>query len=204
LSVFETELCDNENKLNVYGILVCTGKALPADIHNFVTTLQAGTRSSLDTAHSPNTLKVAQQQHIALRQDKQDGIDMLRDFLLFPDHAHKSMLAIKVQHHLHKDSLPSDASLAESWGPLETPRTDYVYGYRYFNDSQGPTAFSKDQERILHLNAIAFGLHFPFISVRWKSPRGSQRHYHARLQGMSSHPTPLSNLRSLITAPRCT
>jgi hypothetical protein len=118
LSVFETELCDNENKLNVYGILVCTGEALPADIHNFVTTLQAGTRSSLDTAHSPNTLKVAQQQHIALRQDKQDGIDMLRDFLLSPDHAHESMLAIRVQHHLHKDFLPSDAALAESWGPL--------------------------------------------------------------------------------------
>jgi hypothetical protein len=204
LSVFETEPCDNEDKLNVYGILVCTGKALPADIHNFVSTLQAGTRSSLDTAHSPNTRKVAQQQCIAQHQSKLDGINMLRDFLLFPDHAHEPMLAIGAQHNLNKDFLPSDAALAEFWGPLETPRTDHLYGYRSFNDSQGPTAFSRDHERILHLNAIASGLHFPFISVRWKSPRGSQGHYHARLQGMSSHPTPLSNLRSLITAPRCT
>jgi hypothetical protein len=204
LSVFETEPCDNENKLNVYGILVYIDKALPADIHNFVATLQAGTRSGLDTAHSPNTRKVAQQQHIALRQDKQDCIDMLRDFLLFPDHAHESMLAIRAQHNLHNDFLPSDAALAEFWGPLETPRPDHLYGYRYFDDSQGPTAFSRDQERILRLDAIAFSLHFPFMTVQWKSPRETQGHYHARLQGMSSHPTLLSNLRSLITAPRCT
>jgi hypothetical protein len=204
LSVFETEPCDNESKLNAYGILVCTGKTPPADIHNFVTTLQAGTRSSLDTAHSPNTRKVAQQQRIAQRKSKQDGIDMLRDFLLFPDHAYESMLAIRAQYNLHKDFLPSDAALAEFWGPLETPRTDHLYGYQYFDDSQGPTAFSRDQECILRLNPIASGRHFPFISVWWKSPRGSQGHYHARLQGMSSHPTLLSNLRSLITAPRCT
>jgi hypothetical protein len=39
LSVSEAEPCDNEDKLNVYGILIYTGKALPADIRNFVTTL---------------------------------------------------------------------------------------------------------------------------------------------------------------------
>jgi hypothetical protein len=121
---------------------------------------------------------------------KQDGINMLGDFLMFPDHAHESMLAIRAQHNLHKEILPLDAALAEFWGPLETPRTDHLYGYQYFDDSEGPTAFSRDQECILSLKPIAPRLHFPFISVRWKSPRGSQGHYHARLQGISSHPTP--------------
>jgi hypothetical protein len=210
-SVSKTKPRDNENKLIVYGILVCTGKPLPAEIRTFVSALQAGTRSSLGAAHSPNTRNVAQQQMIALRQAKQDGIDMLRDFLLFPDHD-GSMLAIRAQPHLHKCFLPSNAALAKAWGTLEAAQPDHMYGYLHARDNKGPTAFPRVQERSLFLDGVASVLHFPFLSAQWKSARGDQGHHHARLQGTSPRPRPSSNpcclaLPScpcpLTTAPRC-
>jgi hypothetical protein len=77
---------------------------------------------------------------LPLRHTEQDGINMLKDFLFFPDH--ESILAISAQPSLNKVFLPSDAAVVDAWGSLKTAQPNHLYGYRHVSDSKGSPAFS--------------------------------------------------------------
>jgi hypothetical protein len=182
----EPKVRDNEDKLRYYGIHFCHRRTLPASLQAFVDELQAGASSSPDAVCSPNTRRVVQRQRRAQRLAEQDGIDLLKDVLLFVEDDDLPMLAVKAKQNLDKRYLPPPIDLAwvAEYGALEGPQPDHLFGYRHWKDSDSPTtAFSVQQEYGLLSRAVAPALHFPFMSAQWKSPKNNQTHFQARPQG---------------------
>jgi hypothetical protein len=184
----EPKIRDNEDKLRYYGIHFGHRRALPSDLQAFVDELQAGTNASPDAVRSPNSRRVVQRQRRAQRLAEQDGIDLLKDVLLFVEDDDLPMLAVKAKQNLDKRYLPPpvDWALVKEYGALEGPQPDHLFGYRHCKDSDSPTtAFSMQQEYGLLSRAVAPALHFPFMSAQWKSPKNNQTHFQARPQGMT-------------------
>lgn len=180
----EHKVCDNEDKLRYYGIYIRSHRELPFDLQAFINELKGG--DSIDTVRSPNARHVAQRQGQAQHLSKQDGIDLLKDVLLFFENASLPMLAVKSKQNLDKRYLPPprDSAWIKNYGPLESPEPDHLFGYRHSKESISTTiAFSEEQEYSLFSCPIAQGLHFPFMSAQWKSPKNNQTHFQARLQG---------------------
>lgn len=187
----EPKVRDNEDKLRYYGIHFYHRRTLPASLQAFVDELQAGASSSPDAVCSPNTRRVVQRQRRAQRLAEQDGIDLLKDVLLFVEDDDLPMLAVKAKQNLDKRYLPPPIDLAwvAEYGALEGPQPDHLFGYRHWKDSDSPTtAFSVQQEYGLLSRAVAPALHFPFMSAQWKSPKNNQTHFQARPQGIIPYP----------------
>ncbi|KAF2844531.1 hypothetical protein T440DRAFT_523428 [Plenodomus tracheiphilus IPT5] len=168
----EPKVRDNEDKLRYYGIHFGHHRALPAGLQAFVDELQAGASLSLDAVRSPNARHVAQRHRRAQRLAEQDGIDLLKDVLLFVEDDGLPMLAVKAKQNLDKRYLPPPIDLAwvKEYGALEGPQPDHLFGYRHWKDSDSTTtAFSMQQE---------YGL-----LSRAKSPKNNQTHFQARPQG---------------------
>jgi hypothetical protein len=183
----ESKVRDNEDKLRYYGIHFNNRRALPACLQAFVDELKASADPTLDAVRSPNARHVVQRQRRAQRLAEQDGIDLLKDVLLFgEDDEDLPMLAVKAKQNLDKRYLPPPIDLAwvKDYGALEGPQPDHLYGYRHCKDSDSTTtAFSMQQEYGLLSRAVTSALHFPFMSAQWKSPKNNQTHFQARPQG---------------------
>jgi hypothetical protein len=204
----EPKVRDNEDKLRYYGIHFCHRRTLPASLQAFVDELQAGASSSLDALCSPNARRVVHRQRRAQRLAEQDGIDLLKDVLLFVEDDDIPMLAVKAKQNLDKRYLPPPIDLAwvVEYGALEGPQPDHLFGYRHWKDSDSPTtAFSVQQEYGLLSRAVAPALHFPFMSAQWKSPKNNQTHFQARPQGMISYSIQSNAIQNvaLTLVPRC-
>lgn len=158
--------------------------------------LRAGAGSSMDSVRSPNARQVVQRHLQAHRLDKQDGIDLLMDVLLFSESDHLPMLAVKAKQTLDERYLPPPMDLAwvEEYGALDGPPTDHLFGYRHWKDSDSnTTAFSALQEFGLLSRAVAPALHFPFL---WKSPKTNETHFQARPEGISIPHNPTCTLNT--------
>jgi hypothetical protein len=179
-------------KYKIYrnGILSDTNRPLPMEIQDLVDGLREGANWRAGAVSTLDKWKVVGWQSWAQRQTKRDSNGMLMD-LLFPEHDRTLMLAATTQQNLDKRYLPPSTTPAsvKRPGPLKGLRPDHLFGYKYSNDDRISTApFSNNQERGLLVDAVAQGLHFPFMSARWVGPKEAQTHYQAHFEGILPRP----------------
>jgi hypothetical protein len=187
-----------DEKYEIYrnGILSNTNRPLPMEIQDLVDGLREGASWRKGAVSTLDKWRVVGWQSWAQRQTKRDSNDMLKD-LLFPEHHRTPMLAARAQQNLDKRYLPPSTApvSVKRPGPLKGPRPDHLFGYKYRHEDRiSTTAFSKYQERGLLVDAVAQGLHFPFMSARWVGPKEAQTHHQAHFEGILPRPIHFSEI----------
>jgi hypothetical protein len=186
----EAKARNDKYKIYRNGILSHTNRPLPMEIQDLVDGLRKGAGWRASAMSTLDKWRVVGWQSWAQRQTKRDSNGMLMD-LLFPEHDRTPMLAARTQQNLDKQYLPPSTTPASVKRPglLKGLRPDHLFGYKYSNDDRISTApFSKNQERDLLVDAVAQGLHFPFMSARWVGPGEEQTHHQAHFEGISPRP----------------
>jgi hypothetical protein len=186
----EAKARNGKYKIYRNGILCDTNRPLPMEIQDLVDGLREGASWRAGAVSTLDKWRVVGWQSWAQRQTKRDSNGMLMD-LLFPEHDRTPMLAATTQQNLDKRYLPPSTTPAsvKHPGPLKGLRPDHLFGYKYSNDDRICTApFSNNQERGLLVDAVAQGLHFPFMSARWVGPKEAQTHYQAHFEGILPRP----------------
>ncbi|OCL02020.1 hypothetical protein AOQ84DRAFT_305522 [Glonium stellatum] len=173
---------------------------MPDDLNNHI----VHTINNAREQTSPTAKTIARKQRRAVFLDEQGGIDLLKSDVLFMEEAEggEPLISVKPRVNLSKAYLPPPLSelVAEEYGLLSQPRPDHAIGYVPFSEAKvaGVQAPFEPAEELV-FSSLCTQLPFPFLTVQWKIQKGSQGHYHARLQGARDGATVVNYLHQFYT-----
>ena len=195
---------DDRNKLFAYNVLVDHGVSIPTVLAEHIS---ENITKSREGAASPHAQHAVGDRRRGALQNEATGVNIFEPHLLAglqgQSNGGTPFITYDLKVRLARTSLPLAPyeEVKDAYGPLSQPEPDIAYGYIPRSEALTKPniqhAFTAKEELALAGFRLSSYQHFPFLTVQWKSPTGTETMFHAHNQSGRDGATIVNHLHEL-------